>query len=229
MCRIDISLDIAIAEPIPESGDVSNLTFICGVTCERKKNETGKTIQTWKNASDLILHLWKRYNEDKVRIVSWNGVKFDFYLLANQPGTNDIEKEYCKFLAKKHTDIAFAFLAERGYMISLSSAIGRPHELDPKDIPALWACGAPETKSLVYNYLEDQSDTILNILHNIENNKRLNYINSKGNKQEWKPVMHKDKLLSVRNAMMLDEPDTSYMPDDLKNTFKRDKFITWLD
>jgi len=79
-------------------------------------------------------------------VVSWNGVGFDFEILAEESGM--LQK--CINLAANHVDMMFHILCQLGYAISLDSASrgmglsGKRAGMTGAQIPRLWADGCRE-------------------------------------------------------------------------------------
>ena len=86
--------------------------FDRGVYAERMSGE---------DVGDLIQYLvWEHYS-GSMKVVTWNGLAFDFRVLHDEADT-DADRYLCKALALSHIDLAFQMLCEKGFMCGLSAA-----------------------------------------------------------------------------------------------------------
>ncbi len=138
-------------------------------------------------------------------IVTWNGAGFDFLVLAHESGM----WEECARLAQNHMDIMLHFLCEKGYPVSLQ-AVGQPLGLEKAagmqghEAPAAWRDGQQEW---VMEYLAGDVSMLADIDLALQRDKGLHWITRRGKKNHW-PLR---QPLTVREALSLPEPDTSWM------------------
>ncbi len=95
-----------------------------------------------RDASHLVDLLAERVRHGYT-IVTWNGVGFDFDVLAEESG----RLNECRHLALDHVDMMFHVLCRIGYGISLDAAArgtgiaGKPKSISGVSSPILWAEG----------------------------------------------------------------------------------------
>lgn len=154
------------------------------------------------------------------KIVTWNGLGFDFNVLAEESGM----LEDCRLLALNHIDLMFHFFCQMGYPLALEKAargLGLPGKLDGvsgEDAPFLWQMGSHQT---VLNYVAQDTITVLEIAKLVQKRKFLPWISNQGKPQRanfpygWLPV---------NQAFSLPWPETYWMTDPLQ----REEFITWI-
>ncbi len=98
--------------------------------------------------------------EDGFTILTWNGVGFDFDVLAEESG----ESKLCRQLASEHVDMMFHILCRLGFGVSLDSAArgmgieGKDRGLNSASAPVLWGKGMHED---VFKYVERDVRTTL--------------------------------------------------------------------
>lgn len=154
------------------------------------------------------------------RILTWNGLAFDFDILAEESGAAAI----CGECALGHVDLMFHAFCSLGYPIGLDKAAqgmglpGKPAGMSGAQAPQLWAQGRfPE----VLEYVAQDVRTTMRIAQACEQRRRLEWITRKGTKSSM-PLPN--GWLSVREALRLPTPDTSWMSAPMS---RRD-FTAWL-
>ena len=99
--------------------------------------------------------------------LSWNGLGFDFDILAEESGL----LEPCRELARNHVDMMFHVVCEKGFPVSLKSAAsglrvkGKLAGVSGIDAPALWAEGEYD---LVTSYVCEDVRTTLDVARKSE-------------------------------------------------------------
>jgi hypothetical protein len=153
-------------------------------------------------------------------IVTWNGLGFDFDVLAEESGA----AETCRDLALGHVDMMFHVFCEKGFPVSLekaASALGIAGKLDGISgwqAPKLWARGEHQK---VLDYVAQDVRLALQIANQTEVKKTFAWHTQKGTVSSL-PL--KRGWLSVRDAQKLPEPDTSWMDKPIP----RKNFAAWL-
>ena len=126
-----IGFDLEIAENLPEDGNI-DWSVPLGVTCAGLATNA---IQSWvapdmeglgyaPKIADMtgLVERLERYGLQGFRIVTWNGMGFDFRVMAQETGEDvGLYDRICD-LAWEHIDIAFQMRVEKGYMIGLDAA-----------------------------------------------------------------------------------------------------------
>jgi hypothetical protein len=154
------------------------------------------------------------------RILTWNGLDFDFQILAGESAALD----ECRQLAWNHLDMMFHVFCGLGFRIALDKAAqgsgvpGKPKGMSGIMAPGLWAEGRRQE---VLAYVGQDVRVTLQLAQVCQQRRSLGWITSNG-KLRRMPLP--DGWLPVREALRLPEPDTSWM--DAPST--RREFTTWL-
>ena len=152
-------------------------------------------------------------------IVTWNGLGFDFAVLADASGLAD----RCAALALGHIDMLFHFVCARGHFVSLQKVAegmglkGKTAGVTGADAPKLWAAGQHDR---VLEYCRQDSRTTLEIAEMAEEKERMSWLTRKGTREQL-PLPH--GWLTAREAQTLPLPDTSWMSEPPS----RDGFFRW--
>jgi hypothetical protein len=170
-------------------------------------------------AQALVQYLSKMA-ADGYRVLTWNGLGFDFDVLAEESG----DAAACKECALGHVDMMFQVFCVKGFPVGLERAAqgmglpGKPKGMSGIQAPILWAQGQFEK---VLEYVAQDVRVAMQIAQTCEERKRLDWITRKGTKSSM-PLA--TGWLTVREALQLPEPDTSWMSTPLP---RRD-FTAWL-
>jgi hypothetical protein len=154
------------------------------------------------------------------KIVTWNGMGFDFDILAEESGA----AASCAECALGHVDMMFQVVCSLGYPIGLDNAAhgmglpGKTPGMSGAEAPRLWAQGRFQQ---VLEYVAQDVRTTLEIARTGEQRRRLEWITRRGTKSSM-PLAN--GWLSVQEALRLPEPDTSWM----KAPLPRRDFTGWL-
>lgn len=140
-------------------------------------------------------------------IVTWNGLSFDFNVLAEESKL----PERCAALALSHVDMMFQVLCSQGHFLSLAKAAagmelpGKLAGITGAQAPQMWAAGRYD-EVLAYN------------LQDVRVTADLAAAGERARELRWKTKNEKTATmplptgwLTVREAMALPEPDTSWM------------------
>jgi hypothetical protein len=228
-----VAFDIETAKVLPES--VTDLMDHrpLGVACVAAVVAEGEEAFTWRGEENggsaaqmsqagvrSLLDRFAAWVDDGYTLVSWNGLSFDFNILAEESGLS----EECARLAFDHVDMMFHVVCELGYPVSLGKAaegLGLPGKTDGitgHDAPLLWAQGRCD-EVLAYN-LQD-ARLALAIAREAERRGELLWKTRRGTTgrmplgQGWR---------SVRESLQTPRPDTSWMSDPPA----REDFTSWL-
>lgn len=154
------------------------------------------------------------------RILTWNGLGFDFDILSEESGASAI----CKECALGHVDMMFHVFCSLGYPVGLDKAAqgmglpGKPPGMSGDKAPKLWAQGRFKE---VLEYVAQDVRTAMQIAQTGEQRRRFEWITRKGTKNSL-PLTN--GWFTVQESMRLPEPDTSWMSTPLP---RRD-FTAWL-
>ena len=153
-------------------------------------------------------------------LVTWNGLGFDFDVLAEESGM----LEECADLALNHVDMMFQVLCKRGHPLALDTAAkgmgleGKTEGMDGLKAVRMWRDG--EREEVIQYCMQDVRAT-LDILLASQEAGSLKWV-SKSDRNQSLTLM--TGWLTVRQALKLPRPNTSWM-DDPKS---REEFTQWL-
>ena len=157
---------------------------------------------------------------DGFTIVTWNGLGFDFDILAEEAG----EAASCKECALDHVDMMFHLVCSLGYPVALDKAAqglglqGKAPGMTGFNAPKLWAQGRFKE---VLDYVAQDVRTAMQIAQSCDQRRKFEWITRKGTKSS---IPLTNGWLTVRKAVRLPEPDTSWM----SNPLSRRDFTAWL-
>jgi len=170
-------------------------------------------------AAELVQFLLQAVEEGET-ILTWNGLSFDFDILAEESGmVNE-----CRQLAREHVDMMFHLFCVLGYPVGLESASrgmglpGKSAAVAQHLAPELWAAGKTAE---VFEYVSQDVRATMDLALACERKKKLRWITQRGKPKDM-PL--KSGWMTVQDAAMLPQPDTSWMDRPMK----REKFIGWL-
>lgn len=172
-----------------------------------------------EKAADLVKFLIAKVRLGYT-IATWNGVGFDFDILAEESGM----LADCRELAMNHVDMMFHILCRLGYGVSLDAAAkgmgleGKPEGMSGAMAPVLWAEGKRET---VLDYVAQDVRTTAEVATECEACGTLRWITKSG---KLRTMALPGGWLTVEEAEQLPEPNTSWMTDP----WVREEFTTWL-
>ena len=235
MERRYLAFDVEIAKLLPEDATDIKAYRPLGICCAATLGDGDQNARRWctsepdgrpsKRMSQADLSQLVDCLRDQVAagytIVSWNGLGFDFDILAEESGRLDD----CKRLAVDHVDMMFHVFCIKGFAVALESAaqgIGSPGKLDGMHAsmaPQLWAQGQTDK---VLEYVERDCAVTLAVALTNERQGFFAWLTRRGSRsrlelpQGWLPV---------RRALCLSEPDTSWMTTP---PWPRQKFTRWL-
>ena len=181
-----------------------------------------------------------RYVEDKVyssgaRVVTFNGVSFDFRLLAAQFPRGSREALSCAELAWASYDPCLEMLCSKGFPVGLKAmceAFGLPQKLEAgSDAPQLWASGDLEGRNRVLLYCASDATLTYQLYAAIKQNKEIRWVSKRGNKCVHK--LRDARLHAASELAVFPFPDTSWMtrdPDDSEGPgpIPRDGAFYWM-
>jgi len=158
--------------------------------------------------------------ENGYTIVTWNGLGFDFDILAEESGM----LAECRRLAIGHVDMMFHALCQLGHGVGLDAAAkgiglaGKTEGMSGAVAPVLWAEGHREE---VLQYVAQDVRTTLDLATTCEASGVMRWIARSG---KMRSMALAKGWLTVEAAGKLPEPDTSWMSDPLS----RKTFSEWM-
>ena len=227
-----VGFDLETAKHFPEGSDWRDHRPL-GITCaaiwqgeERSdvwhsKDAEGRPLDrmTREDAASLVKRL-VALTDMGYTLVTWNGLGFDFDVLAEESGRLDD----CVRLAKEHVDMMVHLFCVKGYPVGLAAAAeyvgiaGKFDGMSGADAVQLWAGGEHDK---VLKYVRQDARMTAMLARAAEDVGELGWISKRGLKQELKIP---NGWLSVKDALALPEPDTSWMTDPTP----RDSFTGWV-
>ena len=228
------SFDLEIMNDFPLDGSWDKeLGISCAAVAFSKLN----IVEFWhdphgiskRKAGNLVKDMQNMEN-DGYKIVTWNGTKFDFRVLADVSG---MYKD-CAELAMNHLDMMLWVTCQKGYYLGLQAALkgagleGKLKEVILNDgtvltdmsgakAPELWRAGEFDA---VLAYLEDDVRQPLALAHHIEENKVLRWRSRAG-----KPMsVYVPNLLTVKECLEMRWPDQGWMTDPPT----KESFTEWM-
>jgi hypothetical protein len=229
-----VTFDIEITQPIPAGVEDWRSQGPLGISCAATLTSDGE-LRLWHGQAaegepyppsmrpaecqELLAYL-ETFPGD---VVTWNGLGFDFQVLAEESG----EWDRCRSLAARHVDPAFAMLCARGFMVGLAAAAdgmrvpGKLKEVGSgAQAPELWAAGR-ESQELVLRYVAQDVRTTREVYQGMTAWKCLRWITKRGRPANWMPL---PESLVVRDVLALSDPDVSWLSDP----WPRSRFAGWL-
>ena len=153
-------------------------------------------------------------------LVTWNGLGFDLDVLSEESGAI----QECKDLALDHVDMMFHVVCHSGFPVALDKAAhgmgipGKPAGMTGVLAPQLWAQGRFQE---VMNYVAQDVRIALALAQQCDKDRSLRWTTRRGTTGTMPLACG---WLTVREALQLPEPDTSWMTAPLS----RQEFMEWL-
>lgn len=258
-----LGFDLEISRPFPPDGEWrrKQLDVSCCGVCKVDGNDRAvytfpatlggaRTYPRFMDHEELTIiieHLIQAA-DDGFRILSFNGLGFDFPFLAEHC---PVMAEQCAELACAHYDIGFQMFCEKGYMVSMATAaagLGLPGKLDRMHgalAPPMWSgtkddtmirriheqfCvepGSLESQEIVLEYVGQDAVTTVQIYEAILRQGSLRWTSRSGRSQHWRPARRETcwPFLTTAESLTLPTPDTSWMAAPRT----REDYAGWLD
>lgn len=241
-----VAFDLEIAKEIPETAkdwmDARPLGISCAATLDSEGN-----LVLWHSSMFMGLDEDEPYAPQMsvpycrfltcyllgmrslgFRVLTWNGLGFDFNILAEECADLQCERHLID-LALDHTDLAFAMFCEKGFMIGLDLAakgmglLGKIEGMHGSLAPQLWKQGR-KAQEEVLRYVAQDVRTTAELCQCIEERKNLRWVSPSSRRpSHWR--LSGDRIPTVREALNLPAPDTSWM----SNPWPRSKFYSWTE
>ena len=238
MKLVAFDLETAKAAPKDRNGD-----YNLGITCIGAHVVDGDERQdrTWKGGEELGCYSkqmaqWPvndfiNWLGIKARagfdIVSWNGLGFDFRVLAQ--GLELEQYDNLVDLALNSIDPFYQMLCEKGFGIGLNTAAdglelsGKMEGMDGLKAMEMW-CKSREAQETVLEYVLQDALTTADVYRQMVKRGTLPWTSKSGCPNRWFiNGCDTHRLLTVRDATSLPVPDTSWM----SKPWKRSDFYGW--
>jgi hypothetical protein len=234
MSRKYLAFDLEIATQIPEGELDWGVYRPFGITCaatfasdsdeprlwySKSSDDLPADVMSQSDAANLVQYMTTMRGQGYT-IATWNGLGFDFDILAEESGMG----EECKHEALDHVDMMFHVFCELGYPVALDRAAmgmrlpGKSEGINGMLAPQLWFQGQREA---VLDYVSQDVRITMNLAQECEKRGYMNWIARSGNLR-YMPL--ESGWLTVHEAMALPEPDTSWM----SNPLSRRRFTEWV-
>jgi len=228
-----VSFDIEIAKVLPEDAGNWDAYYPLGISCAATMRTGDEKPELWyggewrdpapqmtrHRCQMLVKHLMRQHQQGYLPL-TWNGLSFDFRVLAEESGMF----QECKQLALDHVDMMFHFFCLRGFTVGLDAACkgmglsGKPRGMTGALAPVMWAEGKYQE---VLDYVAGDVIQPLRLAEMVENAGMMTWLTKRGaladvTISEW---------MVARDALALELPDTGWMDDP----WPRSKFTSWLE
>jgi RNase_H superfamily len=165
-----------------------------------------------------MLEQLKSFVDKGYTLVTWNGLSFDFDVLAEESGL----PSECAELALDHVDMMFHAVCQLGHYLSLGKAaeglgVGEKSG-SGSDAPAMWAEGRFDE---VLRYNVQDAKLTLAVAEESQRRSQLVWMTARGQARSM-PLPR--GWYCVRDACQIPPPDTSWMDDPPS----REDFMKWL-
>ena len=234
MKRRLLAFDIETAKLLPEQVPDLLSHRPLGITCAAVADIEGHREMLWHGresgtfaaqmsraeAQGLVRDLY-RFVEEGYTLLTWNGLGFDFNILAEESGLQ-IE---CERLALAHVDMMFHVVCSKGFPLALDKVAqgmglpGKPSGMSGSQAPVLWAGGL---QSEVLDYVVGDCRTTVAVAHAAEERGGIEWVTAKGGRAT---MSLPSGWLTADQAMKLPLPDTSWM----RTPLTRESFTDWID
>jgi hypothetical protein len=228
MKRKYLAFDIETAKVLPEGDPNWRSCRPLGISCAATLLDDTDELIAWHGSEDtmsrdeaagLVEYLATQVGLGYT-IATWNGMGFDFDILAEESGM----LADCRELAVNHVDMMFHILCRLGYGVSLNAAAkgmgleGKPEGMNGAMAPVLWAEGKREA---VLDYVAQDVRTTAELAVACEACGAFRWIAKSGKLRTMAlPV----GWLTAEEAEELPKPNTSWMSDP----WRRTDFTAWL-
>ncbi len=257
-----IGFDLEIAEPFPEGG--WNRQTKLGVSCAAAYSTNAKYYKMYypamsggrygdrmseEEVTDMVGDLLLLESQGN-HIVAWNGLGFDFLVLAlelSDPGHIDAIRK----MALRHIDPFFNMFCDKGFGIGLQKAseglgvAGKLKGMHGSIAPLMWnndfpatsqeeverilatglRRGSKEAQDLCLKYVMQDSKATHDVYQALLTARELYWITGRGTraKRPWYPRITDGRLMTCKEANATPEPDVRWMDSPRP----RSEFIGW--
>jgi hypothetical protein len=173
----------------------------------------------------LIDYLWGLFSSG-YKVVTWNGLGFDFDVLAEESGDLLNRRWTCVDMAMNHIDPAFEMLCDKGFMIGLDTAAqglgveGKTEGMHGSLAPIMWQ-RSREDQDKVLEYVAQDARVTANVYRAILEKRMVPWISQAGRQNYW--LLRENEPVIVSKALDRPKPDTSWMT----NPRKREDLYGW--
>jgi hypothetical protein len=234
MERRYVAFDIETAAEVPDDASDWRQHRPLGITCVAMLRSDDDEPIIWhgrhadgspaprmaRDEAAAVVEFLEQCIADGYSVLTWNGLGFDFDILAEEADALTA----CRALALDHVDMMFHVVCARGFPVALDKAAhalglpGKPEGMSGSLAPTLWAEGRHQE---VLDYVGQDVRIALAIARACEVKGKFLWTTKKG-KTGSMALEH--GWLTVRDALRLPEPDTSWMSEP----WSRSRFTGWM-
>jgi hypothetical protein len=185
------------------------------------KDEEGKPQPQMSRAEcQTLVEELASYVRQGFTLLTWNGLGFDFDVLAEESGMHST----CCELARAHVDMMFHFFCLQGYPLGLDTAAkgmglaGKVEGMDGSQAPMLWQTGEFDK---VLGYVTQDVITTLDVAKQVAARGQIRW-RTRAGKANRVAIAH---WLTVSNALVLPLPDSAW----IRKPMTRQRFTAWMD
>ena len=228
-----LAFDLEIAAIIPEGETDWKAYRPLGITCAATFPSDEEQPYTWRSIDENDSTLPRMTKDDLISLVeylqfmaargytilTWNGLSFDFDVLAEESGMH----AECAELAMNHVDMMYHVFCIRGHYLGLDKVAkglglpGKTEGMNGAKAPQMWADGK---FAEVLEYVAQDVRTTMAVALEAERIGGVQWVSASGRTN----VIDLDRWMPVNEAQRLPHPDTSWM----KNPVSREKFTAWM-
>jgi len=195
-------------------------TWHAGYTSPQNVPHNGQMSQ--QEASIMVDEL-QRFVDAGYTLVTWNGLAFDFRVLAIESG----RYADCARIALNHIDMMFHVVCAKGFGVGLDTVAktmnlaGKTEGMSGALAPKMWRDGEFDK---VLEYVTQDAVSTVEVAIACEKAKAMRWTTRAG-KESRMPL--RNGWLRVRDALLLSVPDTSWMDDP--SVWDRKRFLEWTE
>lgn len=215
--RMYVGFDIETAAIIPEGESLRDHRPL-GITCVGFDTADGGVATIGAEGARMtpaeiesVVDALEQYVEEGYTIATWNGLAFDFDVLAEEAADPELGARIAKLATgEHHVDLMFHFLCVKGFRCGLAKALegmeleGKTDGMSGAAAPQLWADGE---RDKVLEYVGQDARIQRLLVEKTAADRRLYWITGKGKLSH--AVMGEPR--TPREALRLPEPDTAWM------------------
>jgi len=228
-----LAFDLEIVKDIPQGANWKDIRPL-GISCAASYEEDGTDLfwyHGWQNEEPIagamtkeelkpMLEYFKSRQDNGYKLLTWNGLQFDFDVLAEESG----EYELCKELAMNHIDMMFQIFCIKGFPLGLNTVAhglglqGKTEGMHGDLAPQMWA-NSLEDRNKVLEYVKQDAKTTFEVYAESSKCKAITWISKSGKLQYISIPFWK----SVIECLEIPLPDVSWMAKPLL----RADFLEW--
>ena len=228
-----LAFDIETAKLLPEQVPDLLSHRPLGITCAAVVDMEGQHQTRWHGResgtfaaqmsrveTQALVYDLARFVEEGYTLLTWNGLGFDFNILAEESG---LQVE-CERLALAHVDMMFHVVCSKGFPLALDKVAqgmglpGKPSGMSGSKAPALWASGHQQE---VLDYCVGDCRATVAVARAAEERGGIEWVTMKGS---LATMALPNGWLAADQAMKLAFPDTAWM----RTPLSRDSFTSWI-